>query len=121
MWKGIDATLQLAQSPNAKVVIIGAGRTGLPILLGNLDATIAPTTPAQGSPGTGGKTALTPLANTPEASNAEAKTPSTASATMPDDLGSKSSSQLALPPASNTPATDNGTQNQPATQSTTGR
>jgi regulator of protease activity HflC (stomatin/prohibitin superfamily) len=121
MWKGIDATLQLAQSPNAKVVIIGAGRTGLPILLGNLDATIAPTTPAGGTPGTGGKTALTPLANTPEASNAEAKTPATASVTMPDDLGSKSSSQLALPPTSNTPATDKGTQKQPATQPTTGR
>lgn len=121
MWKGIDATLQLAQSPNAKVVIIGAGKTGLPILLGNLDATIAPTTPAEGSPGTGGKTALTPLANTPEASNAEAKTPSTASVTMPGDLGSKSSSQLALPPASNTPATDKGTQTQPATRPTTGQ
>jgi regulator of protease activity HflC (stomatin/prohibitin superfamily) len=121
MWKGIDATLQLAQSPNAKIVVIGAGKTGLPILLGNLDATIAPTTPTQGSPGTGATTALTPLANTPEASNAEAKTPSTASVNMPSDLGSKSSSQLALPPASNTPATDKGTQNQPATQPTTGR
>jgi regulator of protease activity HflC (stomatin/prohibitin superfamily) len=121
MWKGIDATLQLAQSPNAKIVVIGAGKTGLPILLGNLDATIAPTTPTQGSPGTGATTALTPLANTPEATNAEAKTPSTASVNMPSDLGSKSSSQLALPPASNTPATDKGTQNQPATQPTTGR
>jgi regulator of protease activity HflC (stomatin/prohibitin superfamily) len=121
MWKGIDATLQLAQSPNAKVVIIGGGKTGLPILLGNLDATIAPTTPAGGTPGAGGKTALTPLANTPEASTAEAKTPATASVTMPGDLGSKSSSQLALPPTSNTPATDKGTQTQPATRPTTGQ
>jgi regulator of protease activity HflC (stomatin/prohibitin superfamily) len=119
MWKGIDATLQLAQSPNAKVVIIGGGKTGLPILLGNLDATIAPTTPAEGSPGAGAKTALTPLANTPAASTAEAKTPSTASVTLPSDLGSKSSSQLALPPTSNTPATDKGTQTQPATRPTT--
>ena len=121
MWKGIDATLQLAQSPNAKVVIIGGGKTGLPILLGNLDATIAPTTPAGGTPGAGGKTALTPLANTPEASTAEAKTPATASVTMPGDLGSKSSSQLALPPTSNTPATDKGTQTQPAARPTTGQ
>ena len=119
MWKGIDATLQLAQSPNAKVVIIGGGKTGLPILLGNLDATIAPTTPAEGSPGAGAKTALTPLANTPAASTAEAKTPSTASVTLPSDLGSKSSSQLALPPTSNTPATDKDTQTKPATRPTT--
>jgi len=32
--KGIDATLQLAASPNAKVVIVG-GKDGLPIILGN--------------------------------------------------------------------------------------
>lgn len=33
--KGIEATLQLAQSPNAKVVIIGSGKDGMPIILGN--------------------------------------------------------------------------------------
>lgn len=33
-WKGIQATLALAQSANAKVVIIGAGKNGLPIILG---------------------------------------------------------------------------------------
>ncbi len=32
-WKGIDATLQLAQSNNSKVVVIGAGADGLPIIL----------------------------------------------------------------------------------------
>jgi regulator of protease activity HflC (stomatin/prohibitin superfamily) len=31
-WRGIDATLRLAQSPNAKVVVIGAGKDGLPII-----------------------------------------------------------------------------------------
>ena len=34
-WKGIDATLKLAESANAKVVIIGAGPQGLPVMLGN--------------------------------------------------------------------------------------
>jgi len=34
-WKAIDATLTLAQSPNSKIIIIGAGRDGLPVLLGN--------------------------------------------------------------------------------------
>lgn len=33
--KGIDATLQLSQSPNAKVVVIGAGDSGLPLILGD--------------------------------------------------------------------------------------
>ena len=34
--KGIEATLQLAQSPNAKVVIVGGGDNGgLPLILGN--------------------------------------------------------------------------------------
>jgi prohibitin 1 len=33
--KGIEATLRLAQSPNAKVVIIGSGKDGMPIILGN--------------------------------------------------------------------------------------
>jgi len=33
--KGIEATLKLAQSPNSKVVIIGSGKNGMPIILGN--------------------------------------------------------------------------------------
>jgi prohibitin 2 len=32
-WRGIEATLQLSQSTNSKVVIIGSGRDGLPIIL----------------------------------------------------------------------------------------
>jgi regulator of protease activity HflC (stomatin/prohibitin superfamily) len=31
-WKGIDATLEVAKSPNSKIVIIG-GREGLPLIL----------------------------------------------------------------------------------------
>ncbi|MGB5508817.1 MAG: prohibitin family protein, partial [Robiginitalea sp.] len=33
--KGIDATIELAKSPNAKVVIVGSGDSGLPLILGN--------------------------------------------------------------------------------------
>ncbi|NND88686.1 MAG: prohibitin family protein [Flavobacteriaceae bacterium] len=33
--KGIDATLKLAQSPNTKVVVVGSGDGGLPLILGN--------------------------------------------------------------------------------------
>lgn len=41
-WRGIEATLQLAQSTNTKVVIVGGGKDGLPIILGNVDAPSAP-------------------------------------------------------------------------------
>lgn len=33
--KGIEATLKLANSPNSKVIVIGSGKDGLPIILGN--------------------------------------------------------------------------------------
>lgn len=33
-WKGIEATSTLANSDNAKVVVIGSGKDGLPIILG---------------------------------------------------------------------------------------
>jgi regulator of protease activity HflC (stomatin/prohibitin superfamily) len=32
-WRGIDATLQLSQSNNAKVVVIGGGSSGMPLIL----------------------------------------------------------------------------------------
>ena len=34
-WKAIEATLELAKSQNAKMIVIGAGEDGLPIILGN--------------------------------------------------------------------------------------
>jgi prohibitin 1 len=33
--KGIEATLELAKSPNAKVVVIGSQKNGMPIILGD--------------------------------------------------------------------------------------
>ncbi|MBI5836897.1 MAG: prohibitin family protein [Candidatus Eisenbacteria bacterium] len=32
-WKGIEATLEIAKSTNAKVVIVGSGKDGLPIIM----------------------------------------------------------------------------------------
>jgi regulator of protease activity HflC (stomatin/prohibitin superfamily) len=50
-WRGIEATLQLSQSTNAKVVVIGSGKDGLPIILGNVNTAAAPagSTPATGN------------------------------------------------------------------------
>jgi regulator of protease activity HflC (stomatin/prohibitin superfamily) len=33
-WKGIEATETLAKSPNTKIVVIGGGKSGLPLILG---------------------------------------------------------------------------------------
>jgi hypothetical protein len=41
-WRGIEATLQLSQSTNSKVVVIGSGKDGLPIILGNVDTPASP-------------------------------------------------------------------------------
>jgi prohibitin 1 len=34
-WKGIEATQDLAKSTNTKIVVVGAGKDGLPLILGN--------------------------------------------------------------------------------------
>ena len=34
-WKGIEATTELSHSENAKIVVIGSGEKGLPLILGN--------------------------------------------------------------------------------------
>jgi regulator of protease activity HflC (stomatin/prohibitin superfamily) len=76
-WRGIEATLALAQSKNAKIVIIGSGKEGLPIILGNMDNNPAGPgtgpTPATGSAPAGGM-------KPPPAENAPAGTSSTAPA-----------------------------------------
>jgi len=33
-WKGIEATVELSKSPNAKVIVVGQGKDGLPLILG---------------------------------------------------------------------------------------
>ena len=53
-WRGIEATLQLAQSSNSKIVVVGTGKDGLPVILGNFDGSPSPQ-PA--SPAGNGETA----------------------------------------------------------------
>jgi regulator of protease activity HflC (stomatin/prohibitin superfamily) len=31
-WKGIEATMELVKSPNAKVIIVGNSKNGLPLI-----------------------------------------------------------------------------------------
>jgi regulator of protease activity HflC (stomatin/prohibitin superfamily) len=35
VWKGIEATLELSKSPNAKIIVMGRG-DNLPLMLGNV-------------------------------------------------------------------------------------
>jgi regulator of protease activity HflC (stomatin/prohibitin superfamily) len=37
-WQGVQATLELAKSNNTKIVVIGSGKNGLPIILGSDDS-----------------------------------------------------------------------------------
>ena len=73
-WRGIEATLQLAQSTNTKIVIIGSAKDGLPLILGNMDTPPAQSTslPAPHDGGTPSKettvaAAAVPLEKTPAA------------------------------------------------------
>jgi prohibitin 2 len=62
-WRGIEATLQLAQSPNTKIVIIGSGKDGLPVILGNVDTPMQPNPP----PAAPATPAAAPLSDNSEA------------------------------------------------------
>ncbi|MBD1582666.1 prohibitin family protein [Pseudoalteromonas sp. S16_S37] len=44
-WRGIEATIELAKSNNAKVVVIGGGKDGLPLIL-NTENSLGPSLPA---------------------------------------------------------------------------
>ena len=47
--RGIDATMQLAQSDNAKVVVVGGGESGMPLILGGMDNAPSTTRTDKGS------------------------------------------------------------------------
>jgi regulator of protease activity HflC (stomatin/prohibitin superfamily) len=72
-WRGIEATLQLSQSTNSKVVVIGSGRDGLPVILGGADLPAPPPAGSTRSRSDGGKERTTgphpavPLERTPAA------------------------------------------------------
>ena len=99
-WRGIEATLQLAQSPNSKIVIIGSGKDGLPIILGNVDTPTAPRTSA-GQPSDNSEAATTrPMGASPPLLE---KTPASNLASPPEQ-----SPPTAVPRAPAGPATGSG-------------
>ena len=82
-WRGIEATLLLSQSPNAKVVVIGSGRDGLPIILnaepngagaasqsGGSASSSAPSGASSQGASPGGANSSNSSGNAPPASNA---------------------------------------------------
>jgi regulator of protease activity HflC (stomatin/prohibitin superfamily) len=50
-WRGIEATVQLAQSKNSKIVVVGSGKDGLPIILGNANRSLSPQSPSPAGSG----------------------------------------------------------------------
>ena len=110
-WRGIEATLALAQSHNAKIVIIGTGRDGLPIILGNVDTPAASgTTPQSGESGTTppsatprgaadkappGASSPTPGATPPGGGSTDAKpAPGSSSNSVPPELNQAATADL---------------------------
>ncbi|HXW48531.1 MAG TPA: hypothetical protein VEK31_03720, partial [Xanthobacteraceae bacterium] len=112
-WRGIEATVMLAQSPNAKIVVIGTGKDGLPIILGNTDMPMAPATPQQsGAPASAlpppaPATNAPPNASTSPAAPPPSKpTPGTSGAaapTNPEETANASSSGAPAPAQSTAP------------------
>src|ERR1700689_3849079 len=68
-WRGIEATLELALSQNAKVVVIGSGKDGLPIILGNVDSPVPPVPPQPSANGTPSQPGAPPAPNNPTSPN----------------------------------------------------
>ena len=91
-WRGIEATLALAQSSNSKIVVIGSGKDGLPITLGNVDAQPVPAAKAQS-----GINGTTPPSGAPPAATEK---PSDA---LPNSNGSTEPEPRARPSGSITP------------------
>jgi regulator of protease activity HflC (stomatin/prohibitin superfamily) len=88
-WRGIEATLLLAQSPNSKIVVIGSGKDGLPIILNAEPNAPGAASQAPGSSSTGGTSSTgAPSSSSPSgapppapASNAPPNTSTTPGAT----------------------------------------
>jgi regulator of protease activity HflC (stomatin/prohibitin superfamily) len=82
-WRGIEATLQLSQSTNSKVVVIGSGKDGLPIILGNVDTSALP---AGGAPPTENDTTNKERTTAASPTMPSEKTPAAGLVTPPEKI-----------------------------------
>src|ERR1700733_3579928 len=89
-WRGIEATLELAKSPNSKIVVIGSGKDGLPIILNSADSPMGAAGAGQ-NPQTGGNGAnggsAPPPPEAPGASPAPGGAPNPGSGASPPGNG----------------------------------
>ena len=104
-WKGIDATLKLADSPNAKIVIIG-GKEGLPVILGPLDSGNSPAAPLKVpgvEPPAASSAASSPRAPSSISGGSSDSSPSSSSAGPPPMPGATTPSNptLSMPSGAN--------------------
>jgi prohibitin 2 len=72
-WRGIEATIELAQSPNSKIVVIGSGKDQLPIILGS-DITKMPE-PSAARPAPAPARGASERGNTPRIAPPDSTTP----------------------------------------------
>jgi hypothetical protein len=73
-WRGIEATLDLSKSSNAKVVIVGSGKDGLPIILGNADTPTQQPAAEKGAEKQENTTTATPAASGEKPANGSSGT-----------------------------------------------
>lgn len=120
-WKGIEATLELARSNNAKVVIVGGGKDGLPIILGNMDTpanmSVRPAAGAAEAPLSGETLPTLPTGG--DGGNAPPVPPTKTSTATPPDKPStttpnNSPSMTPSPPGSSPPSPQPQPTKQPA-------
>jgi regulator of protease activity HflC (stomatin/prohibitin superfamily) len=105
-WRGIEATLQLSLSPNAKIVIIGSGKDGLPVILGNVDTPVAPgATPPAGASG-----AAPPLGASAPAANTPPNAPPPPGSKPPSGTSGEATPPASDKTAATAPASDEGVQ-----------
>ena len=105
-WRGIEATLELAKSPNSKIIVIGSGKDGLPIILNTADN---PNGAATG-------------ANPPQSGADEGNTPETPQAPAGSQGQPGVPNSSSTPPAALTPGAPppGGTGNKPPGHSSNG-
>ncbi|MFC4159116.1 prohibitin family protein [Chitinimonas lacunae] len=103
-WRGIEATLALANSPNAKVVVIGNGKNGLPLILNTeegghgLRGTHAAGNQNNNSTVAAHSSTATIPASTTSSTSSTATTPATATTTTPSNATTATTAATAAAP-----------------------